>query len=411
MSSTFTIGGKTVKDVEINSKQVKSIHDDTNDIMLWQKEEPNYLYFEDRSGAVNTLSITKTGSQNEWLALEYSTDKQTWTSWDFANTLTIPANGKLYLRGNNNDYGFGHNASNYHTFGCTGNYAVGGELWGIMSDSVATVPTRFCDRSFNGSTTLVDASDLVFPDKVAGTVAFSSMFNGCTSLQDVPERIETSIGSTTENSEFLQMFYNAPIGNFPLFANITHLNTSTFQRIVQSTAANNNTVEYVDLSSIASLTASSLRQAFYNCSSLEVVKIGISAWPDNVDSSASDYRGTDEWLGHVHSTGVFCKNSTLPVTRGTSNIPANWSIADLNGKLYAPVIANNNGTITIAEAEGGASCQIYYTTDGTTPTTSSTLYTQPFNVESGVTVKAIAHYNGTRSDLTTDSDYSEVVVN
>ena len=48
--------------------------------------------------------------------------------------------------------------------------------------------------------------------------------------------------------------------------------------------------------------------------------------------------------------------------------------------------------MTIFDATAGAS--IYYTTDGTTPTTSSTPYTEAINVSSTETIKAVAAYAG-----------------
>ena len=53
---------------------------------------------------------------------------------------------------------------------------------------------------------------------------------------------------------------------------------------------------------------------------------------------------------------------------------------------------NQNTNVTIKSTIAGA--QIYYTTDGSEPTTSSTLYTEPFNLTSATTVKAIVIADG-----------------
>ena len=365
--------------------------------------EPYHIYFEDRSGAANTITCTKTGDQVEWLNLQYSTDERNWANWNLTQTLTIPANGRVYLRGSNT-IGFGKDNSNYHSFTCSGNYALGGDLFSIMDDSLFAYPSRFGSRTFNGSTTLVDISQLVFGNKYILGTTFTWMFQNCSALTSLPSEIglsySPSIDFATHTSHFTQMFQTDPIANFPRFPNITTIGRDGMYRIAQSNVGTPNTnLTYVDLSNITTLYYRALYQAFQYASNLEVVKIGISAWPDFVDSTASDYNATFEWLYGVHPTGVFCKNSTLPVMRGDNYIPNNWSIADLNGKLYDPVITNTNNTITIAEGGGGSSSTIYYTTDGSDPDTTSNVYSSPFSVLAGTVIKTFADYTPTGSNV------------
>ena len=54
--------------------------------------------------------------------------------------------------------------------------------------------------------------------------------------------------------------------------------------------------------------------------------------------------------------------------------------------------------VTITEPEGA---RAYYTTDGTTPTSASTLYTEPFTLSNTTTVKAIAIKDGVSSSVAT----------
>ena len=75
-------------------------------------------------------------------------------------------------------------------------------------------------------------------------------------------------------------------------------------------------------------------------------------------------------------------------------------------KVPTPTITFPNGNATIDCTMTGVT--IYYTTDGSTPTTSSTPYTAPFAVSYGTTVKAIAVMNQTGFE---DSDVaSEIYV-
>ena len=84
------------------------------------KEEllQTYFYIEDISGSENTVSIKKNNSLAPTSNIEYSNDGITWTTQTMnsdktANTFTIPANGKLYLRGVNNGW-CTSDSSNYY---------------------------------------------------------------------------------------------------------------------------------------------------------------------------------------------------------------------------------------------------------------------------------------------------------
>ena len=74
-----------------------------------------------------------------------------------------------------------------------------------------------------------------------------------------------------------------------------------------------------------------------------------------------------------------------------------------NAGLAAPTISPAGGTyydpISVTIKCGTADAKIYYTLDGSTPTTNSTAYTAPFNLSANTTVKAISAKDGEVSDV------------
>jgi len=95
------------------------------------------------------------------------------------------------------------------------------------------------------------------------------------------------------------------------------------------------------------------------------------------------------------NTNVYTGSTDLPVTF-SNDAQARFTaikVYTLSTSVKKPVISPNGGEfegtqdVTITAEDG---CTIYYTTDGTTPTTSSTQYTGVFAIDAACTVKAIA---------------------
>jgi uncharacterized repeat protein (TIGR03806 family) len=105
-------------------------------------------------------------------------------------------------------------------------------------------------------------------------------------------------------------------------------------------------------------------------------------------------------MGARDDTGPLAKMTTLTVAGGKVYVAGQYKLSVYGVSLFltAPVITPNGGLftnsvlVTISNTAPGSS--IYYTTDGTTPTTNSTLYGGSFIVSSTELVEAIAVRSG-----------------
>jgi uncharacterized repeat protein (TIGR03803 family) len=74
--------------------------------------------------------------------------------------------------------------------------------------------------------------------------------------------------------------------------------------------------------------------------------------------------------------------------------------------VFSPAAGTYSAAQTVSISDATAGATIYYTTDGSTPTTSSTKYTAPISVSASETIKAIAAASGDTNSLVGSAAYS-----
>lgn len=174
---------------KLNGEDVIRITDTVNTLWELQPAFTDYLSFTDTSGAANRFALSRVGVASSLpdVSIEYSFDKTNWQTWVEENatrTLTIPANGTVYLRGNNQSFNISSDDNRY-TFGSSGNVAAGGDVMSLVSaDGTATaLPNHFCRGMFKEMTTLTKAPAIGV--LTLGASSCRCMFDGCTNLTDV----------------------------------------------------------------------------------------------------------------------------------------------------------------------------------------------------------------------------------
>ena len=120
---------------------------------------------------------------------------------------------------------------------------------------------------------------------------------------------------------------------------------------------------------------------------------------DSLNEAATGHvtNATPATMATATSTVSNPASLTLPphsVTAIDYNVPLPGPTFSLTPGIYPP-----NQTVSLAESVGGAT--IYYTTDGSKPTTSSPVYSSPINVASTETISAIAVTSTLTSSVST----------
>ena len=124
-----------------------------------------------------------------------------------------------------------------------------------------------------------------------------------------------------------------------------------------------------------------------------------TSWTVNIPSIVG---GSTAYVGFTGGTGGSSSSQKIEswtfTSTGSTPTAATPTISPVAGTYTLPV------SVTLTDATSGAS--IYYTTDGTTPTTASTLYATPFALTGPVTVKAIASASGYNPSAVASNAYA-----
>lgn len=220
----MTINGTEVTGISIGANEAIKL--EIGGVVVWEKTNPvTELCMENLTSSSATFTAYKYWMATETYAdLWYSIDDgTTWTDLglnimsragdaggDITQTVTVPANGKIYLRGDNAS-GIG-DSNQYVQFSMDASHNVSGSLLSIVdADDYATITptlTKGFYSMFYGDTHLTSAENLVIGLASVPDYGMYKMFRGCTGLSSTADLSGiTSIG----NNGLSQLFYGCTL--------------------------------------------------------------------------------------------------------------------------------------------------------------------------------------------------------
>ena len=143
--------------------------------------------------AGETSDFTLKATYKEWNGtVEYSTDKNTWNTWDGSEITS--ANKKLYLRGKNNTTFYTSNGVQFVLSAKAGCYGNINTLLDYENPPTAIAESYCYYSMFYGCTSLTTAPEL--PATTLAECCYYQMFQGCTSLTTAPELPATTLADS-----------------------------------------------------------------------------------------------------------------------------------------------------------------------------------------------------------------------
>lgn len=319
MSSTLTIGGKTVQDITIGAKQVKSIYDNTHQVLLWERIA--YFRITNTSDTGGVFTITRVESPTT-ADLKYSLDGVNWTTADLTAdfSLSVSAGANLYLKGTNTS-GFNGGYTDYYKMTMDVNHSIGGNIMSIVDETnyttITSIPKYCFTYLFNGDTHLVNAGDVNFGSVTSiGGGGCQNMYQKCTSLT-TPSDLSNITSISWSGCQNMYMGCSALTTGSDL-SNITSIGDRGCKYMYGDCKSLSTPS---DLSNVTSVGSEGCNSMYEGCTSLTTATApNISEW---------DTTFMENWLGRTASTGVVRKPANLSIpTDSTSGVPTGWTTED-----------------------------------------------------------------------------------
>ena len=300
----------------------------------YKPAERTYFYIDNLANEENTITIKKTGDFPASVTVYRSADKVNWelmgTSTVQGISTTIPAYGRLYLKGTNDRWG--QEESHYNFFTSTNLVRIGGYLSSLaIGDNYETnecyVPWS---RTFYNWLSLVDAKDLILPN---GSNWFYGMFEQ-SNIKTAPSTLPTVI------SDCKLMFRNCKRLTTPPIMPATTLAEGCYRSMFQG-CSSLTTAPVLPATTLADYCYNAM---FYQCTSLTTAPVlpattlvgscyrdmfGGCTNLNSVTTYAQDISAgncMDNWLSGVSSTGDFYNLGGATYTVDSPNgIPTGWT--------------------------------------------------------------------------------------
>ena len=386
---SITIGGKDVNRIRISGE------------VVWEKKvEPDYLYIENVDESDCELSFTTNSSttlppsDKYTNKVEFSTDKETWTTWNFdtANTLTIPIGGKVYLRNNSGVFSYYGTDGYYYltSIKTTMKCNVGGNLNTLLNyneEILDISDKRSCFRRLFIGAKIVDASKLVMPATTLSQYCYADFFSGNSSLIAPPELPAVNLADSCYYNFFYGCSSLTTSPSLPATTLAVGCYMSMYERCYK--LANSPVLP------ATTLVEASYKEMFASCSSL----IEVTVYANDISAKNC----TTNWLSGVANIGTFNNyGSTIYTKDSVSGIPTGWvENRDNTNYFYIQNKTSNStnfsiGTISYNTTSDNYAKSLQYSKDKKTWTT--------INLENNVS-HSILLFQGEKVYFRNDSGY------